>query len=188
MRISDWSSDVCSSDLSYKAQQQSDLLAKTAGELGGAGGAAPDIDGAYSVYEAYAEVVAPLIEDKPFFESLTLEAGIRYSDYSIRGAGGYDTWTWTAGGSWEPRAGDKFRGNYRRAVRAPNIGELFTPTSTVLTNLGIDPCAGGAPTNNANLRAICIAQGAPAGTIGVITNPTAALAKDRKSTRLNSRH
>src|SRR3546814_4541500 len=87
MRISDWSSDVCSSDLSYKAQQQSDLLAKTAGELGGAGGAAPDIDGAYSVYEAYAEVVAPLIEDKPFFESLTLEAGIRYSDYSIRGAG-----------------------------------------------------------------------------------------------------
>src|SRR3546814_6543479 len=29
---------------SYKAQQQSDLLAKTAGELGGAGGAAPGID------------------------------------------------------------------------------------------------------------------------------------------------
>src|SRR3546814_11643152 len=66
--------------------------------------AAPDIDGAYDVYEAYAEVVAPLIEDKPFFESLTLEAGIRYSDYSIRGAGGYDTWTWKAGGSWEPGA------------------------------------------------------------------------------------
>src|SRR3546814_5475684 len=53
--------------------------------------AAPDIDGAYDVYEAYAEIVAPLIEDKPFFESLTLEAGVRYSDYSIRGAGGNDT-------------------------------------------------------------------------------------------------
>lgn len=160
----------------YTAQQASDLLAKTPGELGGAGGAAPDIDGKYDVYEAYAEVVAPLIEDKPFFESLTLEAGIRYSDYSIAGAGGYDTWTWKAGGSWEPGAGVKIRGNYSRAVRAPNIGELFTPLSVALTNLGIDPCSGAAPTTNANLRAVCIAQGAPVGTIGAIENPTAAQA------------
>jgi outer membrane receptor protein involved in Fe transport len=169
----------------YGAQQASDLLAKTPGELGGAGGAAPDIDGQYDVYEAYAEIVAPLIEDKPFFESLTLEAGIRYSDYSIRGAGGYDTWTWKVGGSWEPGAGVKFRGNYSRAVRAPNIGELFTPTSVGLTNLGIDPCAGAAPVGNANLRAVCLAQGAPVGTIGSITNPTAAQANITTGGNLN---
>ncbi len=169
----------------YTAQQASDLLAKTPGELGGAGGAAPDIDGAYDVYEAYAEIVAPLIEDKPFFESLTLEAGVRYSDYSIRGAGGYDTWTWKAGGSWEPGAGVKFRGNYSRAVRAPNIGELFTPQTVGLTNLGIDPCAGAAPTTDANLRAVCIAQGAPVGTIGSITNPTAAQANITVGGNLN---
>jgi len=169
----------------YTAQQASDLLAKTPGELGGAGGAAPDIDGAYDVYEAYAEIVAPLIEDKPFFESLTLEAGVRYSDYSIRGAGGYDTWTWKAGGSWEPGAGVKFRGNYSRAVRAPNIGELFTPQTVGLTNLGIDPCAGAAPTGDANLRAVCIAQGAPVGTIGSITNPTAAQANITVGGNLN---
>ncbi|MFN4358208.1 TonB-dependent receptor domain-containing protein [Sphingopyxis alaskensis] len=169
----------------YTAQQASDLLAKTPGELGGAGGAAPDIDGAYDVYEAYAEIVAPLIEDKPFFESLTLEAGVRYSDYSIEGAGGYDTWTWKAGGSWEPGAGVKFRGNYSRAVRAPNIGELFTPQTVGLTNLGIDPCAGAAPTADANLRAVCIAQGAPAGTIGSITNPTAAQANITVGGNLN---
>ena len=169
----------------YTAQQASDLLAKTPGELGGAGGAAPDIDGAYDVYEAYAEIVAPLVEDKPFFESLTLEAGIRYSDYSIEGAGGYNTTTWKAGGSWEPGAGVKVRGNYSRAVRAPNIGELFTPTSVGLTNLGIDPCAGGAPVGNVNLRAICLAQGAPAGTIGAITNPTAAQANITTGGNLN---
>lgn len=169
----------------YKAQQASDLLAKQPGELGGAGGAAPDIDGGYDVYEAYAEIVAPLIEDKPFFESLTLEAGIRYSDYSIEGAGGYNTTTWKAGGSWEPGAGVKFRGNYSHAVRAPNIGELFTPTSVGLTNLGIDPCAGAAPVGNANLRAVCIAQGAPAGTIGSITNPTAAQANITTGGNLN---
>jgi len=164
----------------YKAQQASDLLAKTPGELGGAGGAAPDIDGGYDVYEAYAEVVAPLIEDKPFFESLTIEAGIRYSDYSIQGGAGYNTTTWKAGGSWAPGAGVKIRGNYSRAVRAPNIGELFTPLSVGLTNLGIDPCAGGAPVGASaaatQLRAICLAQGAPVGTIGAITNPTAAQA------------
>ncbi|WP_242446184.1 TonB-dependent receptor domain-containing protein [Sphingopyxis lindanitolerans] len=169
----------------YKAQQSSDLLAKTAGELGGAGGAAPDIDGGYDVYEAYAEVVAPLIEDKPFFESLTLEAGIRYSDYSIKGAGGYNTTTWKAGGSWEPGAGVKFRGNYSRAVRAPNIGELFTPATVGLTNLGIDPCAGGAPVGDANLTAVCIAQGAPAGTIGSIENPSAAQANITAGGNLN---
>ena len=160
----------------YGAQQSSDLLAKTPGELGGAGGAAPDIDGGYNVREAYGELIVPLIEDKPFFNNLTLETGIRYSDYSIRGADGYDTWTWKAGGSWEPSRGVKFRGNYSKAVRAPNIGELFTPQTVGLTNLAIDPCAGAAPLTNADLRAVCLAQGAPAGTIGSIDNPTAAQA------------
>jgi outer membrane receptor protein involved in Fe transport len=160
----------------YHAQQASDVLAKTAGELGGAGGAAPDIDGGYSVYEGYAELIAPIVEDKQFFESLTFETGIRYSKYEIDGAGSNSTWTWKAGGSWEPGHGIKVRGNYSRAVRAPNIAELFTPNTVALTNLGIDPCSGTAPTTNADLRAICLAQGAPLGTIGSITNPTAAQA------------
>ncbi|MFL6854000.1 MAG: TonB-dependent receptor domain-containing protein [Sphingomicrobium sp.] len=160
----------------YHAQQASDVLAKTAGELGGAGGAAPDIDGGYSVYEGYAELIAPIVEDKQFFESLTFETGVRYSKYEIDGAGSNSTWTWKAGGSWEPGYGIKVRGNYSRAVRAPNIAELFTPNTVALTNLGVDPCAGTAPTTNADLRAICLAQGAPLGTIGSITNPTAAQA------------
>ena len=160
----------------YNAQQSSDLLANTPGELGGAGGAAPNIDGGYNVKEAYGELILPLIEDRPFFESLTIETGVRYSDYKIRGAEGYDTWTWKAGGSWEPGAGVKFRGNYSKAVRAPNIGELFTPQTVGLTNLAVDPCSGSAPVNNADLRAVCLAQGAPVGTIGAITNPTAAQA------------
>lgn len=169
----------------YGAVQTSDLLAQTPGELGGSGGADPEVDGGYDVYEAYAEVVVPLIQDKPFFEDLTLEAGARYSDYSINGAGGYNTFTWKAGGSWTPGAGVKIRGNYSRAVRAPNINELFRPQSVGLTNLGIDPCAGAAPTTNANLRAVCLAQGAPVGTIGSITNPTAAQANITTGGNLN---
>ena len=169
----------------YRSSQRADLLAQTPGELGGAGGADPTVDGGYDVYEAYGELIVPLIQDKPFFEDLTLEAGARYSDYSVDGAGGYDTFTWKAGGSWTPGSGVKLRGNYSRAVRAPNIGELFTPLSVGLTNLGIDPCAGAAPLSNANLRAICLAQGAPAGTIGSITNPTAAQANITNGGNLN---
>ena len=159
----------------YSAQQRSDLLAQTAGELGGAGGAAPNIDGGYSVYEALGELVAPIVQDKPGFKSLTLEAGVRYSKYTVVAAGSpkYDTTTYKVGGSWEPTDGLKFRGNYSRAVRAPNINELFSPVVTGLTNLAVDPCAGAAPTTNANLRAVCLAQGAPTFTIGAIANPTA---------------
>jgi iron complex outermembrane recepter protein len=170
----------------YGATQSSDLLAQTPGELGGAGGAAPNIDGGYDVYEAFGEVIVPLVEDKPLFHSLTLEAGARYSSYNVDGAAQQNkTTTWKVGGSWEPVESFKVRGNYSRAVRAPNIGELFTPQTVGLTNLGTDPCAGAAPTTNANLRAICIAQGAPVGSIGSITNPTAAQANITVGGNLN---
>ncbi len=170
---------------SYHAEQAADLLAKTPGELGGAGGAAPDIDGGYNVYEAYGELIAPLMEDKPGFKSLTLEAGARYSKYNVVGGGKPETWTYKVGLSWEPIDDIKLRGNYARAVRAPNVGELFTPVTVGLTNLGVDPCAGAAPTTNANLRAICLAQGAPVGTIGSITNPTAGQANIASGGNLN---
>lgn len=159
----------------YTASQRSDSLSKQAGELGGAGGAAPDITGGYEVYEAFGELIAPIISDKPFFNDLTIEAGIRYSSYKVDAANSpkYKTTTYKVQGGWEPTEDIKFRGVYSRAVRAPNISELFSPINTGLTNLGTDPCAGNAPVNNANLRAVCIAQGAPVGTIGSITNPTA---------------
>jgi iron complex outermembrane recepter protein len=170
----------------YNASQAADLLAQTPGELGGAGGADPTINGKYSVYEAFGEIIAPIVTDKPLFHSLTLEAGIRYSAYTVPGAVDQNkTTTWKAGGSWEPVEGFKIRGNYSRAVRAPNINELFQPQTVGLTNLGVDPCAGAAPTTNANLRAVCLAQGAPVGTIGSITNPTAAQANITVGGNLN---
>ncbi len=162
----------------YQATQRSDVLARTPGELGGAGGAAPNIDGGLDVYEAFAELIAPLVQDRPFFENLLLEAGIRRSSYSIFAPGNptFKTTTYKIGGQWNPVQDVRIRGNYGRAVRAPNISELFTPQTVGLTNLAVDPCAGSAPVGNANLRAVCLAQGAQAFTIGSITNPTAAQA------------
>lgn len=166
----------------YQASQSSDLLAQTPGELGGAGGAAPNITGGYDVYEAFGELIAPIVQDKPFFHELTVGGGIRYSHYSIFSAAkpSFNTTTYKFQGTWSPVPAVKLRGNYQHAVRAPNINELFSPVSTGLTNLTTDPCAGAAPTTNANLAAVCRAQGAPAAAVaaGTIGNPNSGQANE----------
>jgi outer membrane receptor protein involved in Fe transport len=153
----------------YSAAIQPDLPSRTDNEVLGAGGAVQPVDGRYDVKEVFAELIAPLIEDRDFFHSLTLEAGIRYSDYSISGG----STAWKIGGSWEPIPSLKFRGIYQQAVRAPNIGELFTPRSLGLANSDTDPCQGTLPVGNAQLTQACIASGAPASQIGNIAPPSA---------------
>ena len=159
----------------YTAEVFADTLAQDPGALGGAGGATVPVTGGYRVIEGFGELVVPLLRDSAFFHSLTAEAGVRYSSYKIDAAGSpsFDAWTYKGGLTWEPVQSLKLRGNYQRAVRAPNIGELFTPNAVGLVNLRNDPCQGAAPLTNANLRAVCIAQGAPAGQIGVIDPPSA---------------
>ncbi|UUR07453.1 TonB-dependent receptor domain-containing protein [Sphingomonas glaciei] len=159
----------------YTYDRNPDARSQDPSELGGAGGATLPFTGGFNVKEAFAELIAPIASDRPFFDELTLEAGIRYSDYSIDAVGdpSFDTTTYKFGGTWQPVEGFRLRGNYQRAVRAPNIGELFAPVVTGLTSLSVDPCAGAAPTTNATLRDVCLAQGAPLGSIGNIPNPVA---------------
>lgn len=137
----------------YTASQESDEASKTPGAVVGGGGAAPDIFGSYNVKDAFAEVIVPLVEDS-FFREVTLELGARYSDYSTAGG----EFTWKAGGTIAPIDEVTFRGNYQRSSRAPNIGELFTPVTTGLSNLAVDPCAGNAAAGNPALREACISQ------------------------------
>lgn len=145
---------------SFTASRVSDDASKTPGAVVGAGGAAPDIFGEYDVYDAFGELSIPVFEGESFAESLTIDLGARYSDYSTAGT----EFTWKAGGSWEVIPGLTFRGNYQRSSRAPNIGELFAPVSTGLSNLANDPCQGPvAPTGS--LLAACLLQ-APAGSPG----------------------
>jgi outer membrane receptor protein involved in Fe transport len=153
----------------YTAKIDPDLPSRTDNEVLGAGGAVQPIDGKIDAYEGFAELIAPLVEDRPFFHKLTIEAGIRYSDYSSSGG----STAWKAGGSWEPVRSLKLRGIYQKAVRAPNIGELFTPRSLGLANSDTDPCQGNLPVNNQQLRDACIASGAPANQIGNIAPPSA---------------
>ena len=182
----------------YTYIREPDLTAQSPTELGGAGGAVTPFSGGYEVTEGFGELIVPIASDRPFFHVLTLEGGIRYSHYKINAPGNpsFNTTTYKGGVTFEPVDSFRFRGNYQRAVRAPNIGELFTPVSTGLTNLATDPCAGSSvativnaagatvanPTFNPglvagqNLRAVCIAQRAPVATIDSATgiqNPSA---------------
>ncbi len=145
---------------SFTASRVSDDASKTPGAVVGAGGAAPDIFGEYDVYDAFGELSIPIFEGESFAESLSIDLGARYSDYSTAGT----EFTWKAGGAWEVVPGLTFRGNYQRSSRAPNIGELFAPVSTGLSNLANDPCQGPvAPTGS--LLAACLLQ-VPAGSPG----------------------
>ena len=152
----------------YSAFSRSDLLSQTPGEVLGNGAASPDVEGAYDVKEVFGELVVPLVSGAAFADELTLELAGRISDYSTTGT----EYTWKAGGSWSPVPSLQIRGGYQRVTRAPNIAELFAVPVTGLDNFDTDPCAGAAPTTDANLRAICLAQGAPATSIGsIIVDP-----------------
>lgn len=159
----------------YTARREPDSLAQQPGELGGAGGATVPIDGGYIAEDVFAELIVPIASDRPFMQDLTIEAGYRRSAYEIDAPGkpSFNANTYKIGATWQPIEAIKFRGNWQQAVRAPNIGELFTPVTTLLTNLSTDPCAGTAPVGNPNLTAVCLAQGAPLGSIGTIQQPAA---------------
>ncbi|HMQ19761.1 MAG TPA: TonB-dependent receptor [Sphingopyxis sp.] len=160
----------------YFASSRGDGLSAIPGEVLGAGAAGLPISGEYDTTEFFGELVLPIVEDKPFFHNLTLEAGVRYADYSTSGG----NWTWKVGGSWSPIRDIKFRGVYSRAVRAPNIAELFQPQVTALTARTTDPCQGTlaeVAARGPNHVALCNAQltlvGAPTALLGTIEAPTA---------------
>ena len=157
----------------YRASLADDVLTRT-GNLSG-DFPIPPIAGGYDVTEGFGEVIAPLVQDKPFMQALELTGGIRYSHYNIetQPSRSFNTTTWKGGFTYQPVSAVKFRGVYQHAVRAPNISELFSPVTTNITSLSFDPCAGAAPTQSANLRAICIAQGASPAAIGLIDAPSA---------------
>jgi outer membrane receptor protein involved in Fe transport len=120
-------------------------------------------EGSYDVKEAFAELRLPIISDASFFHDLELNAAARYSDYSLDAVGG--TWTYAGGIMWAPVRDITFRGQYQRAVRAPNVGELFGG-QTVGFPPATDPCAQADAATDATVRALCIATGVPAGAVG----------------------
>jgi outer membrane receptor protein involved in Fe transport len=134
------------------------------GNLAGSGGAQVPINGEFSVREAFTEVRLPIAQHQAFAEELAFEGGYRYSKYSS----GFNTDTYKLGLEWAPIRDLRLRGSYQRAVRAPNIAELFAPQAIALDG-SQDPCAGAAPVPTA---AQCAKTGVSAAQYGkVAANP-----------------
>jgi outer membrane receptor protein involved in Fe transport len=96
------------------------------------------IEGRYNVAEVFGEFELPIVEGADFAESINLNGAVRFSDYSSVG----NTESYAIGGDWTPVEGLRFRTQFQRAVRAPNLGELFATPSNGFPGIG-DPCAGG---------------------------------------------
>jgi len=127
--------------------------------------------GKFNVKEVFAELDAPLLKDRPFFNMLDVAAAIRYSDYSTIGS----TTTYKADLTWAPVRDIRFRGTYSYAVRAPNIGELFAGASQTYQFFD-DPCTVnnrslGTATRAANCTTILTAAGLNAAEIAAFEDP-----------------
>lgn len=115
--------------------------------------------GSYDVKEAFAELNVPIE-----FGSARLEltGAARYSDYSLDAVGG--VWTYAGGVEFSPIPDVTLRGQYQRAVRAPNVGELFGGQAIGFPG-ATDPCGTAAATSG-GLRDMCLASGVPVGSLG----------------------
>ena len=91
--------------------------------------------GAFDVYELFGEVAVPVLRDLPFIQALDVNAAYRFSDYSTIST----THTWNLGGQWRITDDVMVRASRARAVRAPNISELFLPQSQTFRTI-TDPC------------------------------------------------
>jgi iron complex outermembrane receptor protein len=136
-------------------------------DLAGSGGDVPPTSGGIISREGFFEARMPLVEDKFLAQSLALETGYRYSDYNL----GFKTNTYKFGVEYSPISEIRLRGSFQRAVRAPNVTELFSPQVVALDG-NIDPCAGTAAKPPTATQAQCVAAGVPAAAYGtVVPNP-----------------
>jgi outer membrane receptor protein involved in Fe transport len=110
-------------------------------DLSGIGSPVIGFDAGYHVWEGFTEMRMPLASNLPGLKSLDFEAGYRYSSYTS----GFDTNTYKVGLTWSPISDVRFRGSYNRAVRVPNIAELYKPIYVGL-DTGTDLCATAAHT------------------------------------------
>ena len=155
--------------LEYRKEQldfNSDTAFQT-GDLAGQGAPTLPVSGEYDVREAFAEARIPIVEDS-FINELSVELGYRYSDYGVLDRS-FSTDTYKVAGFFAPIQDVRFRAGYNRAVRAPNVQELFSPQRVALDGT-TDPCALGRPIAAGDLG--CLAQGLVVGQT-VAANPAA---------------
>lgn len=122
--------------------------------------ALPSTSGHFDLIEGFAETIVPILQDRPFFHSLSLRGAVRVSNYSTVGT----TYSYNYGGEWAPIADVRFRVMQARSVRAPNVNELFQPAQQDFPTGLVDPCKGVTATTGGTLGTQC------RGAVGVAAN------------------
>lgn len=114
----------------------------------------------FDVKEVYSELRLPVLADTTFAHELTISGAARLADY--KGATGA-VWSYNGGIDYAPIKDIRFRANYSRAVRAPNLIDLYTPLGQNFAPGFTDPCSAdniGAGTQSRAQN--CAAAGRPA--------------------------
>lgn len=163
---SPWATDGVGVSVGFQARRDSLTYspdeAELSNDLSGFGGAGVIVDNSLSVRDFFGEIQVPILQDVPFAHDLTFNGGYRNSHYST----GVSANTYKVGLEWAPTQDLRFRGGFNRAVRAPNILELYTPQSVTNTSdVAADPCAGANPTAT---EAQCANTGVKPGQYGTI--------------------
>ncbi len=124
-----------------------------------------DSGGEYDATEIYGELLIPLVSDSAVGD-FSLELGGRISDWSMPQVNSVETYKALIDWAMTPRY--RLRGGYNRALRAPNLGELFSARTQIFggvsnafgdqcselnTGAPFSPAVGGA--QGAQSRAIC---------------------------------
>ena len=107
--------------------------------LVGTGDTVEPESGDYETHEFSGEILVPLLGGDvtlPFVQELEFSGTYRYVDNSITEAES----VWGAGLRWRVSDDLMLRASRSRNFRAPTLTQLFAPTSTALSNSGIDPC------------------------------------------------
>jgi len=126
-------------------------------------------DGSIDVKEFFGEIAIPLLSDMPGAELLEGSVGYRYSDWST--AGGVQSFKGEL--NYKPISDVRLRASFQRAIRAPNLNEVFLGTSDTNENLPEDPCSVNSTFRQGSVtgvdpgavRGLCIEQGIPASVI-----------------------
>lgn len=153
---SPWSSESPAINLGGESRKDDfeynpDELART-GDVAGFGFTEFPIDGAIQVKELFGEARIPLITDH-IVQRLAFEGGYRKSWYN-NGSGRFTANSSKVALDLTAVEGLRLRASQQRAIRAPNVQELFTPVQQQFFLR--DPCAG--PTPDAT-EAECAATG-----------------------------
>lgn len=137
--------------------------------------AAKPSEGEADVSELAVELIIPLLDN------LELGTAYRVSNYEYSGTVN----AYKIDGQWQPNEQLLVRAGYQRAIRAPNINELFSAETGGQIGFG-NPPAGGEPCDirtaarlgdsSGQLRDLCVAMGVPSEVVDNYIFPTTATA------------